>query len=335
MRTGFRTRRSTIPRALLGLGALTALLIGPLGASPASAGTLNDVSWATGAAIPNPHVEGAIATIGGRIWSISGGTVDCTDGSTAPPSPLVDIYNPTTGTWSAGPALHHARDEYPVAGVVQGAVYVIGGTASCLGPSVSTVEEFSPAGGWIDLPSTADLPAAIYGAEHCGVVVSHNIYYFANTGTGVFDTTTHTWSVLAPDPLLTPSNFCQATRVGPNTIGKARVIITGPGDGGPDPTSQRVLVFRPKTGTIKQLAMATVPLAEHTSARLKGWVVVVGGDFNPTSVQAIRGGVLKTFTNLPEPRDDAMGVVVKNRYYILGGTKGGVLTPDVLIGTPI
>jgi len=335
MRTDDRSRRGSIPRVLLGLGALAALLVGPLGASPASAAPLNDVSWATGAAIPNPHVEGAIATIGGEIWSISGGTVDCTDGGTAPPSPLVDIYSPKTGTFSAGPPLHHARDEYPVAGVVGGAIYVIGGTSSCLGPSVSTVEEFTPAGAWIDLPSTADLPAVIYGAEHCGVVVSHNIYYFTNTGTGVFNTNTHTWTVLPPDPLLTPSNFCQATRIGPNKVSKAKVIITGPGDGGADPTSQRVLVFTPKTGKIKQLPITTVPLAEHTSGLLKGWVVVAGGDFNPTAVQAIRGTTLKTFSPLPQARDDAMGVVLKNRYYILGGTFSGVLTPDVLIGKPI
>jgi len=335
MRNENRTRRSTIPRVLLGLGALAALLVGPLGASPASAAPLNDVSWSPGAPIPNPHIEGAIATYGSYIWSISGGTVDCTDGGTAPPTAAVDIYNPATNTFTAGPPIHHARDEYPVAGVVGADIFVIGGTSSCLGPSVSTVEELTPLAGWVDLPATADLPAAIYGAEHCGVVVSHNIYYFTNTGTGVFDTSTNTWTVLPPNPLLSPSNFCQATRIGPNTIGKAKVIITGPGDGGPDPTSQRVLLFRPKTDKIKQLPITTVPLAEHTSGLLKGWVVVAGGDFNPTAVQAIRGTTLKTFSPLPAPRDDAMGVVLKNRYYILGGTAGGLLTPPVLIGKPI
>jgi hypothetical protein len=327
-------------RPLMGAAAIAVLTFAPFAAAPASAAALNDISWSAGPPMPSPHVEGALAPSEGAIWSISGGTGDCTDGLGSPPNAAVDIYNPKTGTFSVGPSVNHPRDLGPLAANVAGTIYLIGGFTSCplsdaQATTVRTVEVASSAGGWSDLPLTADLPATFSGADHCGVAVGKDIYYFTSAGIGVFDTSTETWNVLPANPLLTPSLFCQATRVGPNDPAKARVYITGPGNGKADAESMRILVFHPFTGAINLVKATTVPLAEHSSARLKGHVVVVGGDFSPTAVQAIKGKTVTTLSSLPAPRDDGLGIVMHGKYYILGGTSGGVTTPPVLIGEPI
>jgi hypothetical protein len=78
-------------------------------------------------------------------------------------------------------------------------------------------------------------------------------------------------------------------------------------------------------------------LAEHTSGFLRGQVVVAGGDCSgETSVQGINVplNAVTTFNSLPSASDDAVGGVIGNTYYILGGNNGATNTPQVLIGTP-
>jgi hypothetical protein len=292
---------------------------------------LANVNWSFGPAIPTAHQEAAGVVAKHKFYVISGSDVSCSDAGGATATTAVDIYDPVTNSFSSGPSVNIARDEYPLAARVKNGVFLIGGTAPC-GVTVRPTERLNlSTGKWSVLSSSSDLPPALDGAEHCGVAIGNNIYYFQAAGIGVFDTTTRTWTVLPADPLLNPSSFCQATRVGDTAV------ITGAGDGSADAFSQRILVFDSATDTITQLSSTTVSLAEHTSGFLRGQVVVAGGDFSgETSVQGINVplNAVTSFNSLPSASDDAVGGVIGNTYYILGGNNGATNTPQVLIGTP-
>jgi len=323
----------------------TLLLAGPLVLFAAFAGVLSsvaqadtpggpplaNVNWSLGPAIPTAHQEAAGVVAMNKFFVISGGDVSCSDVGGATATNAVEIYDPVTNSFSSGPSVNIARDEYPLAARVRNSVFLIGGTAPC-GATVRPTERLNlSTGKWSVLPSSSDLPPALDGAEHCGVAIGDNIYYFQAAGIGVFDAATRTWTVLPPDPLLNPSSFCQATRVGDTAV------ITGPGDGSADAFSQRILIFDAATNTITQSSSTTVALAEHTSGFLRGQVVVAGGDFSgEASVQGINVPLdaVTTFNALPTPSDDAVGGVIGNTYYILGGNNGTTNTPPVLIGTP-
>ena len=315
---------------------LAFFLLSPFGASIGWAGgpqgSFSDISWSFGVAIFNPHQEAAGVKAKGKFYVISGTDVSCSDQGGGIVTTKVDIYDPTVDDFSSGSDVNIGRTEAPAAVKVGKSVYLIGGVSGCGGTTVRTVEQLSlKTGVWTALPSTSDLPAALDGFFHCAAAVGTNIYYFQVNGIGVFDTTTLTWSVLPADPLLNPSYFCRATK-----IGNGHVLITGAGNGSGDAFSQRILDFDSAAGTITQLAATTVPKAEHIAGKLMGSVVIAGGDFTPTSVQSIYKGSVATLSPLPDASDDAVGVVLKGKVYIAGGMNGaGSNLPKVLIGTPV
>lgn len=152
----------------------------------------------------------------------------------------MDIYDTVANTFAPGPPVNIGRDEYPLAATVGNAVYLIGGTSTCLGPTVAQFEKLDlNTNTWSVLGSGSNLPAQLNGAEHCGAAQGSKIYYFEDVGVGVFDTTTNTWSVLTASPLLSPSYFCRATTLG------SQIVLTGPGNGSADSNSQRILVRHP------------------------------------------------------------------------------------------
>ena len=125
-------------------------------------------------------------------------------------------------------------------------------------------------------------------------------------------------------------------------------MITGPGDGSADSNSQRILLFDVNSGSVTLAGANTVSLAEHTAGLLFGSVVVAGGDYGSPeerSVQGISDGrcavcitaaaTVTTFAILPTFSDDALGDVIGNKYYILGGhSSRDDNLPELLIGTP-
>jgi len=295
-------------------------------------GSISDISWSFGAAVPRAHQEGAGVKAKGKLYVISGTDVSCSDQGGGTVTTGVDIYDPASNTFSPGSDVNVGRTEAPAAVKVKKSVFLIGGVSACSGTTVRTLEQLDlKTGTWTALPAGSDLPSQLDGFFHCAAAVDDKIYYFQAAGIGVFDTTTLSWTVLAADPLLSPSYFCRATR-----IGKGHVIITGPGNGSGDAFSQRILDFDSTSNTLTLLTSQTVPIAEHVAGKLMGRVVVAGGDFNPTNVQTIYKDTVSTLSALPDWSDDAVGAVIKSTLYIAGGhNAAGNPLPPVLIGTPI
>src|SRR5271168_430542 len=110
--------------AVLAFSALVLALALTGSSALAASHQITDISWSLGATIPHPHIEGAGAVAHRRLYVISGGSVDCTDGQVAAPTTDVDIYDPVTNTFSAGPSVNIARDEQPIAATVGSSVYL-------------------------------------------------------------------------------------------------------------------------------------------------------------------------------------------------------------------
>jgi hypothetical protein len=312
-------------------------------------GNLTNVTWTAGASVPNPHLEGAAVAVGTDVYDISGGTADCTDGGGGAATDLVDVYHTTSNTFASAAKIPDARDEAPVAGVINGKIYVVGGTASCLGPTVAPVDVYTPGSNtWTTLSSASNYPSTLTSAETCGAAVGNNLYVFTAGGIGVLNTAASppSWTVLSASPLFAPSSFCKADSVGTNnpTSSGAKIVITGPGNGSADANSKRVIDYFPASNTASLETETTDAFAEHSASFLYGVVVAAGGDFSTggtgpsTQVQIVdpTHHTATTITSLPDPRDDAEGVAtVGGTMYIVGGESTSTLTPAVLIGTPV
>jgi hypothetical protein len=333
--------RSKVLLALLAVSVAAAIEAVPLASASAAShepigAAFRNITWTTGAATRYRHIEAASVTLSNRIYVISGGTSDCTDGGSDPPTDRVDVYNTQTNSYFSGPSVNIARDQDPLAVAVGGHVYLIGGSYQCLGAYVRIVEDLDlSTNTWTMLGANAAIPAPLDGYSHCGTAVGTDIYYFQAAGIGIFHTTTKTWTVLPADPLLANRYFCEAVRKGPNDplAKKARVFITGGNTVGSD--SEEILVFKPATNKLTQLPVTTDPRAEHTMALLNGTLVMAGGDFAPTSVQLFSKGVLWNASALPQSSDDAVVGVYQGKIYILFGESAGNPNPHALIGTPV
>lgn len=346
----FKALRDVGVAACVAACLLALMASGAMSASASSSVTktsFTDITWTVGAAIPHPHIEGAVAQVNGKIYAIAGATTDCSDNADICTATTgVDVYHPSSNTWTSAAPIPNPHRTTPTAVTIGGKIYVVGGQ-HVLGAQSNAVDVYAPkTNSWTTLPAASDLPASIDAAQTCGASVGSNIYIFGSEGIGVLDTSESnpSWTVLAASPLLKPSALCRATRVGPNdpTSKSAHVVITGPGDGTLNSFSQRVLVFSPASHSVRQAAAATAPMAEHSTVTLRRNVVIAGGDFSPSTVQLLPPGLGSAMhaTDLPSPRDDAEGgVVVRGKFYIVGGvSEGGTpaeqTTPEVLIGTP-
>jgi N-acetylneuraminic acid mutarotase len=121
-----------------------------LGGSNASIGSTNIVevydpsanTWNAVAPMPTARTGLAAATLNGKIYAIGGsGRV----GGSSVFLSTVEVYDPSTDTWSVAAPMPTARNRLALA-AVHGKIYAIGGAAGVVGNavSVSTVEVYDP-----------------------------------------------------------------------------------------------------------------------------------------------------------------------------------------------
>src|SRR5262249_48902381 len=149
-----------------------------------------------------------------------GGTADCTDGGGGVATSAVDVYHTPSNSFSSAAAIPHARDEAPVAGGINGKIYVVAGTASCGGPAVPQVDGYPPGSNtWAPLPASSNYPSTLGFAETCGAAVGNKLFVFTSAGVGVLNTAASppSWTIRPASALLSPSLFCKANSVGTNS----------------------------------------------------------------------------------------------------------------------
>ena len=91
--------------------------------------------------MPTPRTALAVGVVGAKIYAVGGTSVVQGPGLTT-----LEIYDPNSDTWTAGPEIPTARVFLGV-GIVENKIYAVGGVAEGLGPAIlPTVEEFAPSG---------------------------------------------------------------------------------------------------------------------------------------------------------------------------------------------
>lgn len=102
--------------------------------------------WTTQLADPTPREYAASAVLNGKVYVMGGQRTD-SGVIPGPATPLVEVYDPASSTWSAAPPMPTARMGL-VAAVINGRIYAIGGRTDGYSTSaVGTVEVFDPGTG--------------------------------------------------------------------------------------------------------------------------------------------------------------------------------------------
>jgi hypothetical protein len=140
-------QRTPAPSGRLGVACLTAALAAC--ASPPPAASLDPPagpgSWGSVPSLPTARFEGYAATVNGRIYYLGGIADACFDLASACESDRVDVFDPSTGLWTAAPPLPAAAPRHHLAvAVLADRIYVLGGfrgildSSSNFGPVATT-----------------------------------------------------------------------------------------------------------------------------------------------------------------------------------------------------
>jgi sugar lactone lactonase YvrE/N-acetylneuraminic acid mutarotase len=251
--------------------------------------------------------DGRVLLAGG----IAGG--DTTSGSAA-----VDLYDPATGLWTAGPPLNQGRNQYSAVRLIDGRVLVAGGygpgtplrSVEIYDPSLNAWTTVAPMGtvrSWFQLAMLSDgRVLAAGGSDGAGYLSSAEIY----------NPTTNVWSPAASmseghagaagatlndgkvliaggfGPSATAAVYNPATNAwataGSMSEGRStpsyallpngKVLVTGGSDGG---TAD---VYDPATNSWTATGAMTVPRNIHALALVNGTALVIAGENSSVSL---------------------------------------------------
>jgi N-acetylneuraminic acid mutarotase len=128
--------------------------------------------WVSKAAMPTARLEFSTASLNGKVYAIGGRDAS----APVTPKPLVttvEIYDPSTDTWSSAPSLPVAAANQ-MAAAVNGKIYAIGGEIAGAPGGGRVVQEYDPVSQAWALKS--DMPEARYSAA---VAVINDMIYIA------------------------------------------------------------------------------------------------------------------------------------------------------------
>jgi N-acetylneuraminic acid mutarotase len=171
--------------------------------------------WVAKAPMPNPRRSFAVATTGGFAY-VMGGELMNTGTIPGPDSALVEVYDPANNTWAAGVALPTAR-KAPVAAVVNGVIYVIGGYNLGAPGGTSLVEAFDTGTSQWSTKAAMPMPrhsaaAAVVGGQIC--VFGGESAAFDISTTECYDPVANSWSAPPPPAMPTARRLLGADALG-------------------------------------------------------------------------------------------------------------------------
>lgn len=273
--------------------------------------------WVAKAPMPNPRRSFAVATTGGLAYVIGGQLMNT--GTIPPPdSALVEVYDPANNTWAAGVALPTAR-RAPVAAVVNGVIYVIGGHIPGAPGDTSLVEAFDT--GTSQWSTKAAMPtprhsaaAAVVGGQICVFGGVSTIFDISTTE--CYDPVANSWS--APPPPAMPTS---RRLLGADALGGLAYAVSGfaiSSSIGYLKTVERFDIAGPSWSTMAPLMTARESAAVVAAS---GLLYAFGGDnangaidsaeaFNPAT------GTWSSKTPLPMPLTRLGAVAISGVVYV-------------------
>lgn len=116
-------------------------------------------SWTTKAPMPTPRYGMAAVVAGGKIYAIGGPYQDDVTPFTDGESVLVEIYDPTTNTWTSGPSLPNGRYNPAATVGADGNIYITGGLSMQPTETVANIAKLVPGGvAWTTVAATMTTP---------------------------------------------------------------------------------------------------------------------------------------------------------------------------------
>jgi Kelch motif/Galactose oxidase, central domain len=212
----------------------------------------------------------------GDVLVAGGGSASWTD-ATGSFLASAELYNPTTGTWTATGSMSTARESHTATLLPDGRVLIAGGEDRW-DHAVASAEIYNPKTGTFSATGSMATPRA----WHTAALLSDGRVLIAGGNAG-------TWSYSGPflasaeiynpktgtfsptGPMATPRAWHTATR-----LADGRVLVAGGENARTDLASAEI--YNPKTGTFSPTGSMTVGRVYHAAALLSdGRVLVEGG----------------------------------------------------------
>jgi N-acetylneuraminic acid mutarotase len=235
----------------------------------------------------------------------------------------VDVYNPSTDTWSSVSNLPAARC-YAMSCIFQNKIYVFGGSQGMYDDAVKSVYVFDPqTGTW---SQKADMPYAII----CGgiAVVDDTIYL---VGGALNVTTPPVVTVMGYDPIT--ETWTQKADLLTARCALSACVVNGKiyaiGGGAPDYNNvfyKVVEVYDPATNTWTQKSDMPTGRWGLITLVLDSLIYAIGGragsSCTKNEVYNLATDVWSTKAPMLQPRNGLAGGVINNNIYVAGGHKG-------------
>ena len=271
----------------------------------------------------------ASCVVGGKIYVIAGSTSPIFDENTN----LVQIFDPGTHLWSAGPSYPMQQCDFTCS-TLNGKIYVFGGV---LGDSSSGVESNSLEIFDTSLKIWSEGPRLPASRGACtSSVVNGKIYLIGGTGNSsnlpldsvdVFDPSNNTWSSAPPLPTAGSS-------LTSNVVNDKIYVMGG------YPRSAAVYIFDPATNSWSQGPSMPTALSESASCVVDGKIYLMCGESNSNPLE-----IFNTETNtwingpdMPAHLSFLMGVIsqaANGKVYAIGGiNSSGDGAPINFVFTP-
>jgi hypothetical protein len=255
--------------------------------------------WSAAAAMGTARSSFGACSIARDVYVIGGFSEDYENEGRRLAS--VEMYSPSTDTWSAVSSMPEARTHHAVVSVGS-LMYVIGGYVGEITASVLKFD--SLLGTWSEV---ANLPVVSYAMAACAVESDifvfggYDTQYQAQASVFKFNTVTNIWSILAPMP--------QACCTHSTTLLDGLVYIVGAGD-----SHQEVLQFNPTSEAWTTLAPTSVRREQAMSFVLGGCLYSGGGMWGGSTVERydVARNAWEAVANMREGRQLCGAVTIKS-----------------------
>ncbi|MFC9534341.1 Kelch repeat-containing protein [Streptomyces sp. NPDC056975] len=282
-------------------------------------------TWSPTAPMPTRRYLLAAATgCDGSVYAI-GGLAAMTEeaNSDVGLSATVEVYTPSTGTWTAAASMPTPRAGLGAATGHDGRIYTIGGSVDEQFGSSSIVEVYDPKSNAWSTALPLPIPLANVGAT---TDAEGNIYAIGPDVMEIYEADKNAWKTAAAMPKKRDRMVVAAGR-------DNKIYAFGGYDessnSGPVATAE---VYDPRTGKWSELASMPSPLGQTAGVTgLDGKIYVIGGDVKfSAGSQSATSFVYDPKTNswskiapLPEGRNShAAAIGPDGRIYVMGGDTG-------------
>ena len=226
------------------------------------------ISWSTGSDMPNAVAWSGSVILDNKLYVIGGANAQEVTN-------VVQLYDPESNTWNDDVSALQNKRWGSTATVVNGKIFVMGGTDAAKGNALTSIEVYDPATGNWEYDGEMNLGRI----GHRAVEYQGKIYVFGgitqepSPGTlddvEVYDPATQTWETLSPMP--TSRQFPAICNIGDV------VYVLGGGVSYPYPGSTTIEAYNITEDNWEEKADLKIGILDLNACEIDGKIICVGG----------------------------------------------------------